>query len=98
MARGEASQRQNYLLIYYFFHYVKEVWFCLYQLLNIADILLFSTIQTAETDFGIFITGLGRGIAVKLAELGAKVHAISRTQADLDSLKHEVLCCSSFFP
>lgn len=34
--------------------------------------------------------GIGRGIAVKLAELGAKVHAISRTQADLDSLKQEV--------
>ena len=34
--------------------------------------------------------GIGRGIAVKLAALGAKVHAISRTQADLDSLKQEV--------
>lgn len=34
--------------------------------------------------------GIGRGIAIKLAQLGAKVHAISRTQADLDSLKEEV--------
>lgn len=34
--------------------------------------------------------GIGRGIAIKLSKLGAKVHAISRTQADLDSLKQEV--------
>ena len=37
-----------------------------------------------------FHVGIGRGIAIKLAELGAKVHAISRTQEDLDSLKQEV--------
>lgn len=34
--------------------------------------------------------GIGRGVAVKLAECGAKVIAISRTQADLDNLKQEV--------
>ena len=33
--------------------------------------------------------GIGRGIALKLAYLGAKVHAISRTQADLESLRKE---------
>lgn len=34
--------------------------------------------------------GIGRAIALRLAALGAKVHAISRTQADLDSLKEDV--------
>lgn len=34
--------------------------------------------------------GIGRGIAIKLAALGAKVNAISRTQADLDTLIQEV--------
>ena len=34
--------------------------------------------------------GMGRAIAVKLAELGAKVFGISRTQEDLDGLKTEV--------
>ena len=33
--------------------------------------------------------GIGRGIALKLATLGAKVHAISRTQSDLDNLRKE---------
>ena len=31
--------------------------------------------------------GIGRGLTTKLVELGAHVVAISRTQADLDSLK-----------
>ncbi|XP_053392156.1 L-xylulose reductase-like [Mercenaria mercenaria] len=34
--------------------------------------------------------GIGRGIAVRLANLGTKVYAISRTQTDLDNLKQEV--------
>ena len=34
--------------------------------------------------------GIGRAIALRLAALGAKVHAVSRTQADLDSLQEEV--------
>lgn len=34
--------------------------------------------------------GIGRGIAINLAECGAQVVAISRTQADLDSLKQQV--------
>ena len=34
--------------------------------------------------------GIGRAIAVKLAECGASVVAISRTQEDLDSLKEQV--------
>ena len=33
--------------------------------------------------------GIGRGIALRLANMGAKVHAISRTEADLESLKTE---------
>ena len=33
--------------------------------------------------------GMGRGIALRLAGMGAKVHAISRTDSDLDSLKKE---------
>ncbi|KAF2360999.1 NAD(P)-binding domain, partial [Trinorchestia longiramus] len=33
--------------------------------------------------------GIGRAIALKLAELGAQVFALSRTQASLDSLKAE---------
>ncbi|XP_063437641.1 L-xylulose reductase-like isoform X4 [Mytilus trossulus] len=33
--------------------------------------------------------GIGRCIALKLSKLGAKVYAISRTEADLDSLKEE---------
>ena len=35
-------------------------------------------------------TGIGRGIAIKLAECGARVVAISRTKEDLDSLKEQV--------
>lgn len=34
--------------------------------------------------------GIGRGIAKKLVECGAETIALSRTQADLDSLKAEV--------
>ncbi|XP_052084427.1 L-xylulose reductase-like isoform X2 [Mytilus californianus] len=33
--------------------------------------------------------GIGRCIALKLSKLGAKVYAVSRTEADLDSLKVE---------
>ena len=33
--------------------------------------------------------GIGRGIALRLANMGAKVHAISRTESDLDSLRKE---------
>ncbi len=36
-------------------------------------------------------TGIGRGIAKALLEGGAETYALSRTQADLDSLKQEVL-------
>lgn len=34
--------------------------------------------------------GIGRCIALKLSNLGAKDYAVSRTEADLDSLKKEV--------
>ena len=34
--------------------------------------------------------GIGRGIALRLAYMGALVHAISRTESDLDSLKKRV--------
>lgn len=34
--------------------------------------------------------GIGRGMALKLAECGAQVVAVSRTQKDLDSLKEQV--------
>ena len=37
-----------------------------------------------------FYLGIGRGIAIKLAELGAKVVAVARTQEDLDSLQKKV--------
>ena len=33
--------------------------------------------------------GIGRAIALRLANMGANVHAISRTKSDLDSLKEE---------
>ena len=33
--------------------------------------------------------GIGRGIALRLANMGAKVHAISRTDSDLESLRKE---------
>jgi L-xylulose reductase len=36
--------------------------------------------------------GIGREIAVVLTECGAEVVALSRTQADLDSLKAEIAC------
>lgn len=36
--------------------------------------------------------GIGRAIAKKLVECGAETIALSRTQADLDSLKAEVNC------
>ena len=38
----------------------------------------------------LFYSGIGRGIAIKLAELGAKVVAVARTQEELDSLQKEV--------
>ena len=38
----------------------------------------------------IYYIGIGRGIAIKLAECGAQVVAISRTPADLDSLRVKV--------
>ena len=34
--------------------------------------------------------GIGRDLAVRLAEYGAHVIAVCRTQADLDSLKQQV--------
>ena len=40
--------------------------------------------------FFIFQTGIGRAIAIKLAECGAQVVGISRTKEDLDSLEREV--------
>ena len=33
--------------------------------------------------------GIGRAIALRLANMGAKVHAISRTESDLESLRKE---------
>lgn len=36
--------------------------------------------------------GIGREIAVLLAQLGASVVAVSRTQADLDALRAEIAC------
>jgi L-xylulose reductase len=36
--------------------------------------------------------GIGREIAISLSKMGAKVVAISRTQADLDSLAKEIPC------
>ena len=36
--------------------------------------------------------GIGREIAIKLSEYGTEVVALSRTQADLDSLRDEVGC------
>ncbi|MEL6148258.1 MAG: SDR family NAD(P)-dependent oxidoreductase [Chloroflexota bacterium] len=36
--------------------------------------------------------GIGRVIAKALVEAGAEVVALSRTQADLDSLKEEIDC------
>lgn len=38
----------------------------------------------------ILFLGIGRLLALKLAETGANVIAVSRTQSDLDSLKEEV--------
>ena len=35
-------------------------------------------------------TGIGRALAKALLEGGAETYALSRTQADLDSLKREV--------
>ena len=35
-------------------------------------------------------TGIGRALAKALLEGGAETYALSRTQADLDSLKQEV--------
>ena len=37
-----------------------------------------------------FSLGIGRGITVELSKCGAKVVALSRTKADLDSLKQQV--------
>jgi short-subunit dehydrogenase len=38
----------------------------------------------------LMLVGIGRAIAKKLVECGAETIALSRTQADLDSLKAEV--------
>ena len=38
-----------------------------------------------------FSLGIGRGIAIKLAELGAKVVAVARTQEELENLQKEVI-------
>ena len=42
--------------------------------------------------------GIGRAIAVKLAECGASVVAISRTQEDLDTLKEQVSEKMTLYP
>ena len=34
-------------------------------------------------------SGIGRGVAVRLSQLGAEVYALSKTQARLDALKAE---------
>ena len=44
----------------------------------------------------LFVSGIGRGVALKLAECGAQVVAISRTQSELDSLKQEVTSFCKF--
>ena len=43
---------------------------------------------------GIIAIGIGRATAKFLTKCGADVIALSRTQADLDSLKEEVQRCS----
>lgn len=50
------------------------------------------------TNVFISCAGIGRAIAMKLALCGAETVAISRTQADLDSLKAEVDYFSSSKP
>ena len=55
--------------------------------------LPFQGISCVGTFLTLYILGIGRGIALKLAECGAKVVAISRTQEDLDSLKKQVQIC-----
>ena len=37
--------------------------------------------------------GIGRSLAKKLVECGAETYALSRTEADLKSLKEEVGMC-----
>ena len=44
----------------------------------------------AYMGWAFIFSGIGRGIAIRLAQCGAQVIALSRTQEDLDSLKQEV--------
>jgi len=50
-----------------------------------------------ELNEWLYGSGIGRAIAVKLAELGAKVYGISRTQADLDGLRTQVSLAQVLF-
>ena len=60
------------------------------SLYTFAHIAL-SNMHTINTSLLCYYSGIGRGIAIKLAELGAKVVAVARTQEDLDSLQREVI-------
>ena len=46
--------------------------------------------KVAKTHDFVLFKGIGRSTAKMLVECGAEVIALSRTQADLDSLKEEV--------
>ncbi len=61
------------------FHiYVMDVFACS----NVSSALSYSNCY--------FVQGIGRAVAKALVEGGAETYALSRTQADLDSLKAEV--------
>ena len=56
-----------------------------------------STVRTVVSFHISLPTGIGRATAKALAKYGGEVIALSRTQADLDSLKEEVqTCCSKW--
>jgi len=57
----------------------------------VSYLILAMKVQCRTICIKLHPAGIGRAIAVRLAELGAKVIGISRTQADLESLVKQVL-------
>jgi hypothetical protein len=89
LARSHCMDPAKSVYIIYWF-----TWYRLNQYFNTVTVFHYSIdisyILLNDFCILVYIIGIGRAIAIRLANLGAKVFGISRTQADLDSLKKEV--------